>query len=164
MKIYRFNVPALAALLLVLLLGGLAGIGARVPAAQSALAAAPADGTEPLPPGVQIQTVLPGLDQPIAMAFDPAGRLFFTERATGNVRLYANGTLQANPVITFDVDSCGERGLLGIAVDPSFTTNHYVYVYYTATPGTPCASTQNRVARFVENNGVGSNPTTIFFS
>src|SRR5436190_8557153 len=101
MKIYRRSVPTLAALLLVLLLGGLAGIGARALAARPApAAAAPADGTEPLPPGVQIQTVLPGLDQPIAMAFDPAGRLFFTERASGNVRLYANGTLQTNPVIT----------------------------------------------------------------
>src|SRR5689334_20083700 len=140
MKIYRRSVPALAALLLVLLLGGLGLVGAaHLPAA--ARPAAPADGTEPLPPGAQIQTVLPGLDQPIAMAFDPAGRLFFTERASGNVRLYANGTLQANPVITFDVDSCGERGLLGIAIDPNFTANHYVYVYYTANPGSPCQST-----------------------
>src|SRR5690349_19996393 len=111
-----------------MLVGG-QGVASGTHPLAAARPAAPADGTEPLPPGVQIQTVLPGLDQPIAMAFDPAGRLFFTERASGNVRLYANGTLQANPAITFDVDSCGERGLLGIAVDPNFTANHYVYVY-----------------------------------
>src|SRR5690242_14524616 len=105
MNIYRPGVPARFILLLVLL-GGIVVAGSLSAqtwaAARPAPApAAPADGTEPLPPGVQIQTVLPGLDQPIAMAFDPVGRLFFTERASGNVRLYANGTLQANPVITF---------------------------------------------------------------
>ena len=125
-------------------------------------AAAPLDGTETLPPGASIQTVLPGMTQPIAMAFDPQGRLFYTERNTGNVRLFANGILQANPVIHFDVDTCSERGLLGITLDPDFNTNHYIYVYYTALSG--CGSTENRVVRFVESNGVGSNPVETFDS
>src|SRR5947209_3728292 len=42
------------------------------------------------------------------------------------------------------VDSAGERGLLGIAFDPDYAANHFVYVYYTAT--TPAA--HNRVSRF----------------
>src|SRR4051812_31325968 len=66
-------------------------------------AAAPLDGSETLPPGAQIQTILPNMVNPIAMAFDPQGRLFYTEKTTGNVRLFANGTLQASPVITFSV-------------------------------------------------------------
>src|SRR6266566_8577402 len=80
----------------------------------------PLDGTEPLPPGVTITTVLPNLtDGPVSMAFDPQGRLFFTEKGQtdniGSVRLYANGTLQTSPVITFSVDGmCSEHGLLGI--------------------------------------------------
>src|SRR6476661_3274034 len=96
---------------------------------------APQDGTEPLPPGVTIDTLLPNMTKPIAMAFDPAGRLFYTEKETGLVRLYANGTLQASPVITYNVDgTCSERGLLGIAIDPNFNANHYIYVFYTQDP------------------------------
>ena len=135
------------------------------------LAQAPLDGTEPLPPNTTITTILPNLTNgPVAMAFDPQGRLFFTEKGQANdigaVRVYADGSLQASPVITFSVDgTCSERGLLGIAIDPNFESNHYIYVYYTAYPqsGT-CGATVNRVARFVENNGVGSNPTTILTS
>jgi glucose/arabinose dehydrogenase len=121
--------------------------------------------TEALPPGARIETVLANMDKPTAMAFDPAGRLFYTEKETGNVRLFANGQLQANPVINFNVDPNGEQGLLGIALDPNFNANHYVYVYYTCREGTTgCANKENRVARFVEQNGIGSNPTTLYTS
>jgi glucose/arabinose dehydrogenase len=113
---------------------------------------------EPLPPGVSVQTVLSATGGPLAMAFDPAGRLFFTEKQ-GNVRLVVNDVLQATPVITFAVENGLETGLLGIALDPAFSSNHYVYVYYTA-----AAPFENKVVRFVETNGVGSNPTEIFSS
>jgi glucose/arabinose dehydrogenase len=46
--------------------------------------------------------------------------------------------------VTIDVDPGGERGLLGVAFDPAFAVNKYVYVYYTAK--TP--SVHNRVSRF----------------
>jgi len=97
------------------------------------------------------------------MAFDPAGRLFYTEK-DGNVRLFANGQLRAAPVITFKVNSVSERGLLGIALDPDFSSNHSIYVYYTCDPDGGCPILQNQVVKFTENNGVGSNPTTIFTS
>lgn len=122
------------------------------------------EGKEALPPGVTIETVLDGMQRPVAMAFDPQGRLFYTEKDTGNVRLFANGVLQPSPVINFKVNNDNERGLLGIAIDPSFNQNHYIYVYYTCLLGQDCASTENRVVRFVESNGSGSNPTTLFTS
>jgi len=132
---------------------------------------APRDGTEPLPPGTTITTILPNLTNgPVSMAFDPQGRLFFTEKgqatSIGAVRLYANGTLQASPVITFSVSAESERGLLGIALDPSFNANHFIYVYYTSPTSSepPCANAENRVVRFVESGGVGFNPTRIFWS
>ncbi|HEX9987134.1 MAG TPA: PQQ-dependent sugar dehydrogenase [Chloroflexia bacterium] len=128
--------------------------------AGGAVSAAPDDGTEQLPPGATTQTVLSDLDNPIAMAFDPQGRLFYTEKTTGKVRLFENGALQPDAVITFSVTSGGEQGLLGIAIDPDFNTNHYIYVYYTCA----CTPLENRVVRFVETNGVGSSPTTIFTS
>ncbi|HYP20622.1 MAG TPA: PQQ-dependent sugar dehydrogenase [Chloroflexia bacterium] len=129
----------------------------------SAALSAPAaqdDGTEGLPPGVRVETVLSDMDRPIAMAFDPAGRLFYTEKVTGNVRLFAGGKLQPNPVIHFDVSTNSERGLLGIAIDPNFNQNRFIYIYHTA----PGSNTENRVVRFVERDGVGSNPTVIFAS
>ncbi len=125
---------------------------------------------EPLPPGATITTYASGLESPIAMAFDTTGRLFYTEKHSdasatqGRVRLIIGGAIQATPVITFNVDSCSERGLLGIALDPTFNANHYIYVYYTANPGTTCGATTNNVARFQEVNGNGINPTIIFSS
>ena len=66
------------------------------------------------------------------------------------LRVIANGVLLATPFVTVTVDSNGERGLLGVAFDPVFGTNHYVYVYYTAT--TP--SIHNRISRFTANGNV----------
>ena len=117
----------------------------------------PTDGTEPLPPGTSIQTMLSNMVQPVDLAFDPQGRLFYIER-TRAVRLFANGVLQATPVITFSVDPSGERGLLGVAVDPDFNNDRYVFVHYTCSPTQGCNPAQNKVARFTENNGVGSKP------
>ncbi|MDQ6693450.1 MAG: PQQ-dependent sugar dehydrogenase [Chloroflexota bacterium] len=119
--------------------------------------------TEPLPAGAHVDTLLTNMNKPIALAFDPDGRLFYTEKS-GDVRLFQGGVLQSTPVIHFDADSSGERGLLGIAIDPNFRQNHYIYIYYTALNGQPGAATRNNVVRFIENNGVGSNPTTIFSS
>ena len=62
----------------------------------------PAEGTEPLPPGVTIETILPNLaGGPAVMAFDPAGRMFYTEKVTGKIRLYSGRQSQASAVITF---------------------------------------------------------------
>src|SRR6476469_2566318 len=126
--------------------------GAAVPVAGQTPHALPyqPSTTEPLPAGATVQTVVADLRPAIAMAFDPAGRLFFTEK-TGSVRLIVNGLLQPTPVMHFDVDTCSERGLLGITLDPAFADNHFVYVYYTAASG--CGPTTNRVARFTEKSG-----------
>jgi glucose/arabinose dehydrogenase len=77
------------------------------------------------------------------MFFAPDGRLFVTQQ-TGQLRVVDHGVLQATPFTTVTTTSVGERGLLGIAFDPDYFNNHYVYVYYTAL--TP--ATHNRVSRF----------------
>jgi glucose/arabinose dehydrogenase len=84
-----------------------------------------------------------GFTNPTAMAFAPDGRLFVCQQG-GQLRVFKNGALLATPFVSLTVDSNGERGLLGVAFDPNFTTNNFVYVYYTAT--TPAA--HNRVSRF----------------
>ncbi|MEJ7677608.1 MAG: PQQ-dependent sugar dehydrogenase [Segetibacter sp.] len=64
----------------------------------------------------------------------PDGRLFVTQQ-NGQLRIIKNGVLLAQPFITLNVNSSGERGLLGVAFDPAFSTNHYVYLYYTTAFG-----------------------------
>ena len=77
------------------------------------------------------------------MAFAPDGRIFVCQQG-GQLRVIKNGALLATPFVSLTVDSNGERGLLGVAFDPNFNTNNFIYVYYTAT--TP--SIHNRVSRF----------------
>ena len=80
---------------------------------------------------------------PSAMAFAPDGRLFVCLQG-GQVRVIENGSLLSAPFLSIAVDSSGERGLLGIAFDPNFATNNYVYIYHTV-PGSP---PHNRVSRY----------------
>ena len=51
----------------------------------------------------------------------------------GKLRVYKNGQLLLDPALDISGRICtdGERGLLGVAVDPNFATNNYVYLYYT---------------------------------
>src|SRR4051794_15050564 len=83
-----------------------------------------------LQPGFFEETVTTGLTQPTAFALAPDGRFFVTEQ-TGDLRVVQNGRTLATPFLHLSVDSNGERGLLGVALDPNFASNHFVYVYYT---------------------------------
>src|SRR6267378_6608676 len=83
------------------------------------------------------------------MEVAPDGRVFVCLQG-GQLRVIKNGALLATPFLTLTPDSSGERGLLGIAFDPNFQTNNFIYVYYTATT-TP---RHNRVSRFTANGDV----------
>ena len=92
-----------------------------------------------------------GFASPTAMAFAPDGRLFVCQQG-GQLRVVdPSGGLLATPFLTVTVNSSGERGLLGVAFDPTFETapagQKYIYVYYTAT--TPAL--HNRVSRFTQD-------------
>lgn len=106
-------------------------------------------GAATLPPGFSESVIASGLHNPTAMAFAPDGRLFVCEQG-GKLRVIKGGTLLPAPFTTLTVDANGERGLLGVAFDPAFQTNHFVYVYYTA----PAPGTHNRVSRFTANGDV----------
>jgi glucose/arabinose dehydrogenase len=99
-----------------------------------------------LPAGFVDTLLASGLHSPTAMTFAPGGRLFVTEQG-GALRVIKNGELLDQPFVSLKVDGNGERGLLGVALDPGFPQNPatpYIYLYFTV-PGSP---SQNRVARF----------------
>src|SRR5215216_5878817 len=94
--------------------------------------------------------VASGIPNPTAMTFAPDGRLFVCQQ-NGQLRVITSaGALLPDPFVTLTVNSSGERGLLGVAFDPNFAANKWVYVYYTAT--TP--SLHNRVSRFTASGNV----------
>ena len=93
-----------------------------------------------------------------AMAFAPDGRLFVCTQ-NGHLRVIdAGGTLLASDFVTLTVDSSGERGLLGVAFDPNYGSNHYVYVYHTV-PAGPSNSPppHNQVSRFTADTSMPAN-------
>jgi glucose/arabinose dehydrogenase len=98
-----------------------------------------------------------GLTNPTAMEFAPDGRLFVAQQ-DGNLRVIdGGGNLLMTPFVSLDVDSAGERGLLGIAFDPSFMTNGFVYLYYTVPNGPDgSAGANNRVSRFTAADADGN--------
>jgi glucose/arabinose dehydrogenase len=103
-----------------------------------------------------LQEVVGGLNFPVAMATVSDGRIFVNELLTGSVRVVtATATLpwelQVTPFATLPVLPGGfERGLLGIAVDPDFDNNGFVYVYYTD------SGPINRVVRFTATTDAGN--------
>jgi glucose/arabinose dehydrogenase len=103
-----------------------------------------------LPSGFAETRIATGLDRPTAMVVAPDGRVFVCEEK-GRLRVIKNGVLLPKPFVTVKVFAHGERGLLGVVLDPDFETNGYVYVYYTARK--PVA--HNRISRFTAVGGTG---------
>ena len=96
---------------------------------------------------VKVVTVAENLEIPWEIAFAPDGRIFFTERV-GNLRVIENGQLNLEPVAILDVGTV-EGGLLGLALDPNFEQNHFLYLYYTYFE---FQFTYNKVVRFTEKD------------
>ena len=102
-----------------------------------------------LPSGFTESLVAGGLTNATAMEFAPDGRLFVCLQG-GQLRVIKDGVLLPAPFVSLTVNANGERGLLGIAFDPAFASNQFVYLYYTATS----PQVHNRVSRFTANGDV----------
>jgi glucose/arabinose dehydrogenase/PKD repeat protein len=106
-------------------------------------------------------TLVTPVSLPTAFAFTPDGRMLITTK-NGQVYIYADRLLETPALdLTAKLCSDGERGILGVAVDPSFQTNRFIYVYYTFNKFSTCETRTdlvpvNRVSRFtLANNSVG---------
>jgi glucose/arabinose dehydrogenase len=95
--------------------------------------AALAQGLARSPGGPQAQTLATGLQAPWDLAFLPDGSALVTERP-GRVRVLSGGRLPP-PIASVSVRAVGEGGLLGVAVDPEFSRNRFVYLYRTTGAG-----------------------------
>ena len=96
-----------------------------------------------LDPTLGVRTVATGLSQPTSMAFVGSNSFLVLEKDTGRVRIVTNGVVQTTPAIDLAVNNASERGLLGIAVDPNFATNRWVYLYWTCKGVAPTGTTVN---------------------
>ncbi len=105
----------------------------------------------------RVEVVARGLEVPWAIGFAPDGRLFVTERP-GRIRVMKDGRLDPIPVATLPVTAAGEGGLMGLALDPAFDRNSYLYACYTASTGIrPINWTPfNRVVRLTVRDGRAS--------
>jgi glucose/arabinose dehydrogenase len=102
------------------------------------------DDAGPAKAGFRVVRYHGNLDFPVDMAWvRGTKKIFFTEKATGKVRVMIRSHLLSKPCIDLDVNAAGERGALGITLRSHFHSNHQLYVYYTnASP------LENRVTRF----------------
>src|SRR6476620_9225737 len=108
------------------------------------LVCAPAAASGQAPPDFS-NTLLAAVAQPTALAFNPDGRVLIASQL-GRLYVYQNGALVTLAALDFSTGVCtnSERGLLGVAVDPSFASNGFIYLYYTSSSN-GCV---NRVSRF----------------
>lgn len=109
-------------------------------------------------PSLSYETVLSGLEDPWDMAFLPDGTMFFTEKCrglsvllpSGDVNhLLGMGGIEGYANIEEDLFCEGQAGMNGVAVDPDFDENRFIYVYSASNmtePGT------NRVLRLTVND------------
>src|SRR3954466_15309117 len=108
--------------------------------------AAPSAFATPALPDYSEQQVASGLSAPTAIAFLPDGRLLVTEKG-GALKLVDNGN--ASTLVTIPVCSTSEMGLLGIAVDPAFASNGFIYLYRTKAGAGGCNTATGRFNQVV---------------
>lgn len=104
------------------------------------------------------QVKVASVSYPTAIAFAPDGRIFVAEKA-GKVRIIKNGVIQSSgsPFLQVNVSLENERGIGGIALDPDFATNGYVYLYYT----TASSPIHNRLSRFKATGDFAGSETVL---
>ena len=132
--------------LCLLLAGLLPGLASPSPAVAATVPAGFSDG------------LVAGLAAPTALAFTPDGRLLVT---TQGGQLYVvqgdQPPTPAAPDLPTRICSNSERGLLGVAVDAAFTSNRFIYLYYTLKVGGACSGSSddvNRVSRFILSGNI----------
>jgi glucose/arabinose dehydrogenase len=126
--------------------------------AQLALASTPASAGS----RIQGREVVGGLNQPVAFTFGPGRMIWYVEKGTGQVRIHDLDTDADRLFVKVSgVNGNGERGMLGIALHPSYPNMPLVYVYATRSAG---GRLSNQILRYRDHHGSGVNRTVLFTS
>jgi glucose/arabinose dehydrogenase len=115
-----------------------------------------------VPAGLVQEVFVGGLMLPVAFEFTPDGRQLFVNELYGKVRLVENGELKADPVVVLPTTQGLEQGVLGLALDPAFARNRWFYVLYSQAVEGKNEPRRNRILRFTELDGRGTEETIIF--
>jgi glucose/arabinose dehydrogenase len=86
--------------------------------------------------GLRLRTLVSGLNLPTTIAFVGENDMLVLEKDTGRVLRVTNGVVQGT-ALDLSVNNFSERGLLGIALHPSFPTVRHVFLYWTCRSATP---------------------------
>ena len=108
--------------------------------------AAQSAGPSMLHPRLDVRPVVSELVTPTTLAFLDENEFFVLEKNTGKVQYIVDGAIHST-VLDLAVNIASERGLLGIALDPNFSSNHYVYLYWSCrapAPTDPFVPSQTR--------------------
>lgn len=127
------RIPALLAAALILAASPLADAPAEAAVTRSAVVTCPGGGD----------------CWPAAFDFTPSGRvIYYVERFTGRIRTFSRTTGRTRTFHTIgNLETSGERGSLGLALDPRWPHPKWVYVFSSKTNGT------NRIFRYRTRNG-----------
>lgn len=96
-----------------------------------------------VPDGFVEEKVVQGITGAVALAIAPDGRIFVCEQ-TGTLRVVKGGQMLPESFVSLAVDSTWERGLIGVALDPRFPEEPYVYLHYIPSDPYP----RHRISRF----------------
>ncbi len=114
-------------------------------------------------PGFTAETVvtLPTY-QAVGLTFAPDGRIFVWQK-NGQVRLVKNGQLLSQPFFALGnkVNVSGDRGLIGLALDPNFASNGYVYLLYVYEGGGNPGDNGPKTARLSRVQADPANPDVV---
>lgn len=116
-------------------------------------------------PGGFTDSLVTSISQPTDIAFTPSGSMVVTSQGG---RLYKRSGSTTTQVLNISGKICSdfERGLLGAAIDPDFSSNSFIYLYYTFNKHNTCAynsafSPVNRVSRFTFQGTTVANETVL---
>ena len=101
--------------------------------------------------------------RPVQLVFMPNGHMLVVEKAGTVWVLTTNGEKLGTPFIDLSrkVLSNGDRGLLGVALDPDFATNRWVYFLYTVDPDSNFDAAPNAYSRLERYRTDPANPDRI---
>ena len=108
------------------------------------------------PDGSRAEVVIADMNTPVTVILAPDGRIFYTEKETGNVRVAVDGQLLPEPVYTATVGISGEQGMIGVVLDPDFENNQIMWVSHTMPARANNGIKENRILRLKLDGNVAT--------